>query len=182
MVLPHFEYCSIVWGSTYPSHIKPIILLQKRAARIILKASRYSRTAELFKQLQWLPIMDRLRYHRAVLMYKCVNGLAPQYPCSKFSTINSNYNTRSSNQLLLRVPKPNLEMYRRSLSYNGEVLWNSIPLNIQITNVAIYQRVKSLTSLTHCFIQIYVTFIVILLYITFIFKCSFVHATSRAVM
>lgn len=29
LILPHFHYCSVVWGSTYKSTLKPIVKLQK---------------------------------------------------------------------------------------------------------------------------------------------------------
>ena len=37
LVLPYFIYCLEVWGNTYKSNITPLIMLQKRALRIIHK-------------------------------------------------------------------------------------------------------------------------------------------------
>jgi hypothetical protein len=38
LVYPYMQYCILVWGSTYPSNLRRIVLLQKRVVRIINKA------------------------------------------------------------------------------------------------------------------------------------------------
>ena len=37
LVYPYFQYCIIVWGSTYPTNLNRLILLQKRIIRIVNK-------------------------------------------------------------------------------------------------------------------------------------------------
>ena len=130
IVMPHFDYCSILWGTAEDTYLMAV-RLQKRAARIILKAPKFSRSSNLFKMLDWLPLKLRIEYHRAVLVYKALNGLAPAYLCSKFQAIVGNYNTRASKIKNFRVPKPKLEKYRSSFAYTGAVLWNSIPVNMR---------------------------------------------------
>jgi hypothetical protein len=73
--------------------------LQKRAARIILNATTETPSAVMFKKLEWLTIYNRIDYFRAVMMYKCMNGLAPEYLTEffkKYSFVN-NYTLISTN-------------------------------------------------------------------------------------
>ena len=37
LILPHLNYCAVVWGRNYDSNTKRIMLLQKQAVRIIDK-------------------------------------------------------------------------------------------------------------------------------------------------
>ena len=37
LVYPYFQYCIIVWGSTYPTNLNRLNLLQKRVIRIVNK-------------------------------------------------------------------------------------------------------------------------------------------------
>ena len=37
LAYPYFQYCIIVWGSTYPTNLNRLILLQKRIVRIVNK-------------------------------------------------------------------------------------------------------------------------------------------------
>ena len=48
---------------------------------------------------------------------------------------------RSASDNLLYVPKPNIELFRNSLSYSGSKIWNSIPENIkQCDSVALFKK------------------------------------------
>ena len=129
--MPHFDYCSVIWGTATMSRLKPIIHLQKRAARVILCAHRYARTNTLFSTLKWLPFNVRVRYHRAVMVYKCLNNMAPDYMCDKFKMQTYTYHTRSQSQSLLVVPKPKLELFRNSFEYQGAAMWNDLPLYVR---------------------------------------------------
>ena len=58
------------------------------------------------------------QYFILILLFKCINGLAP-------TTLNDNLNdshscvTRTSVQLDLTLPKPNCEIFRQSFMYLG---------------------------------------------------------------
>ena len=54
-ILPLIDYGSVVWGL-----LAHQTKLQKRAARIILHADFNTPSAEMFKDLNWLPIVKRL--------------------------------------------------------------------------------------------------------------------------
>ena len=66
-------------------------------------------------------------------MFKCLNGLAPNYLSDIFTFHNDIVErpTRLSDQLLLYMPKPKTEIYRQSLLYKGSLIWNNIPLEIK---------------------------------------------------
>jgi hypothetical protein len=59
-----------------------------------------------------------INYHKATLMFKCINNLAPEYLCSMFNSINENcpYGLRSAQSNNLQVPHPKSELlqYKRS--------------------------------------------------------------------
>ena len=55
LVYPYMQYCILVWGSTYPSNLNRIALLQKRMIRIVYKTSYDAHTYPIFKELEILP-------------------------------------------------------------------------------------------------------------------------------
>ena len=83
-------------------------------------------------------MQDRVRYQRAILMYKIMHNLTPPYlsiTCIfKFSNEVHNRALRSTAEKLLYVPKPNTKIYRKSLAYSGSKIWNSIPEHIGNAN------------------------------------------------
>jgi hypothetical protein len=67
------------WGKRNPSYINNVCKLQKRIAKIILQQPQISLSMKIFKALDWLPCLDRCKYHTAVLVFKTSNTMAPTY-------------------------------------------------------------------------------------------------------
>ena len=134
LVLPLMDYADIIWGTAAQTHVNEVFKLQKRAARILMGASRYAHTTPILRQLNWLTVQQRVKLHRAVLMYKATHKLAPKYISEKFiriSEINSKRNTRASHRGDFVVPKPRLEIFKKSLVYTGATEWNTLPTDIK---------------------------------------------------
>jgi hypothetical protein len=76
-------------------------------------------------------------------MYKCMNGLAPEYLTEffkKWSSVN-NYTLRSTSLDNLHVQKPNTNFGKRSFQYSGIILWNSLPLTLkECKNLELFKR------------------------------------------
>jgi len=63
------------------------------------------------------------------MVYKSLNGLAPNYLSSKFiqrSDAITSYNLRNSDNKLA-IPLPRTNHYKNSFGYSDAVLWNSLP-------------------------------------------------------
>ena len=87
----------------------------------------------MFSQLSWMTFPDRVTYQKAVLMYKIFNNLTPSY-LQEYFTFTSDIHQRSlrsTTENLLYVPKPNIELFRNSLSYSGSKIWNAIPDHVK---------------------------------------------------
>ena len=54
-------------------------MMQKRAARIILHAEFNTPSEYMFKELGWLSVSNRINYNKAVLTYRALNNLTPEY-------------------------------------------------------------------------------------------------------
>ena len=65
---------------------------------------------------------------------------APEYLNSKFRWRNSAYDLRDSENKL-NVPLPRTNYYRKSFSYSGATLWNSLPCDIRNTeSLGLFKR------------------------------------------
>ena len=83
-----------------------------------------------------MTIFTRVKYFQAVLMYKCMNGQAPEYLSEKFISCKDvyNYSLRSASSGCLHIPRPNSEFLKRTFKYSGLIVWNSIPSHIKDIN------------------------------------------------
>ena len=87
-------------------------------------------------------------YFTATLMYRCIYEQAPIRLINELVMIANSHerNTRSAAHLKVKIPKPNVELFRNSLRYRGALLWNSLPSDLKTaTNVDVFKyRYKKL--------------------------------------
>ena len=84
-VLSKLFYSSTVWSNTSNTNVKILQLAQNFAGRIVLGLRTYDHISEESKSLRWLPIADKLLLNVSVMVYKCLNGRAPDYLSQKFT-------------------------------------------------------------------------------------------------
>lgn len=132
-ILPLLDYGSVVWGATSAGNIERLVKLQKRAARIILKADFDTPSALMFQELGWQSMGSRINYNKAILTYKALNNMVPEYisklltPMSQTHTLN----LRSNDNGALYVPLARTALYKDSFSCSAPRLWNSLPLTVK---------------------------------------------------
>jgi hypothetical protein len=64
-LLPLIDYCSVVWWNRNKVNLEKILKLQKRAARIILRADFNTPSKMLFEKQECLTVYYRINYHYA---------------------------------------------------------------------------------------------------------------------
>ena len=106
-----------------------MLKLQKRAARIILKAGIMTPSETMCNKLQWLSFTKRIQYHTYIMMLKALNGQTPTYISSMFTKTAEihNRNLRSVDNAQLRVPFSRTTYFENSFTVNSANLWNSLP-------------------------------------------------------
>lgn len=131
LVQPHFDYCSLVWGNCGKTLSNKLQKLQNRAARVITSSSYDADVNSLFHKLSWKDLNSQRQIQKALMVFKSLNGLVPEYLTSKFVMRNvSNYALRDSANKLV-VPFPRTNYMKNSFSYSGATLWNSLHRNIR---------------------------------------------------
>ena len=132
LVQPHFDYCSVVWGNCNKSLSIKLQKLQNRAARILTSSSYDANADDLFVKLGWQKLNLQRDLKTATMVYKSLNGLAPDYLKSMFTNRSaiSTYSLRNC-EGKLAVPLPRTNFLKNSFSYNGALLWNSLPINLR---------------------------------------------------
>ena len=85
IIEPYFTYCCIVWDTIGNTQMANLQKLQNRAARIITGASYLKRSRDLLTELGWLNLEAMRKRQKAILMFKILNGLAPQYLSEMFT-------------------------------------------------------------------------------------------------
>ena len=87
-------------------------------------------SAELLISLRQDNLTKRRKELKATLMFKMLNGLAPDYLQDLFPIRTTKYNVRNL-EMKLNLPKPNTNYLKRSFSYSAASLWNNLPNNLR---------------------------------------------------
>ena len=132
IVEPHFRYCCSVWGNCGVTRLQTLQKLQNRAARIVTRSNFDSSAKPLIHNLKWPTISDIIRSETATIMYKSLNGLAPEYLSKRFVK-NSTRNIRQlrNTETDLMLPLRKTSNGQRGISFRGSKLWNQLDYDIK---------------------------------------------------
>ena len=106
--------------------------LQYRAARVLTFSSYGTNAGLLFEWLGWKGLESQRQIQEEIMVYKSLNGLVPTYLQSIFTdrSIITPYELRDTVGKLA-VPLPCTNYLKNSFSYQGVVLWNSLPPDLR---------------------------------------------------
>ena len=124
IIHPYILYCLPIYGATYDIHIQPLVLLQKKAIRIISGAGILDHSTPLFYKNKILKIGDLYKHSVACYVFKNPGIL------DRFQQSHS-YNTRYRNVLV--PPRERLRSTEQSVIYNAVKIWNEVPENIKLS-------------------------------------------------
>ena len=130
-IQPNIDYCITAWGYTSNCNIDKVQHMQNRAARVIYGNFDFVnvRGLDLVKQLGIHNIRQRRDYFMAVLMFKAIYGLAPNYLCDEITMQIevSDRVTRSYDSDNVHVPLFMSQLCDNAFFVKGPTLWNSLP-------------------------------------------------------
>ena len=130
LIEPHFIYCNSLRDGLSKQLADKLQKLQNHAARVITNSNYETKSASIFNMLNWDNLFNICKKHKAILMYKTINKLMPDYLQEFFHLCVNNYNLRDSDHKL-ELPKPRTEYLKCSFSYSETLFWNNLPNNLR---------------------------------------------------
>ena len=150
-VLSRIDYCNSLLFGLPVVHLSKLQRLQNAAARLVCNIPKYDHITPALIRLHWLPVQFRIEFKVAMLVYKCINGTAPQYlkDLTKNREI-SRYSLRSNKGILLvdNSVKAKKTLGDRAFVNAAPRVWNRLPLDIRLA--ISYDNFKSMLK-THFF-------------------------------
>ena len=131
IVLPHINYCNIIWGNTYKTHLYKIHILQKRAVRIISNSNYLTSSAPLFYDLKCLPVFDLIKLNNLVFMFKFHKQELPSIFNNMFKTNSFYHSYETRNKSNYHYPFVRTSLTQHTLRFQGIHDWNSLPYNLK---------------------------------------------------
>ena len=129
---PHFDYCCEVWDVFGLCQVKRLQKLHNRSARVLNNMSNEVSLVVALNSLGWETLEAQRKKNKAKLMFKVLNNLEPQSLTDLFTNKRdiTNYNLREVSYSL-QLPQPRTNNLKTSFSYDGAIIWNSLPAKIR---------------------------------------------------
>ena len=136
------DFCNSILIGLPKYLIKRLQSVQNCAARLVCGLKKHEHISPILSNLHWLPVEKRITYKVLLIVFKCLNGLSPQYLSELLIEYKPTRTLRSCSKKLLVVPRVNTKRYgERAFSVIGPRLWNSLPQNLRdITNLEHFKK------------------------------------------
>ena len=134
LVLPHLDYCCLVWQECSKELVNRLEKIQNYGMRIILDQPPLTPATELRNKLGWTSLESRREFLRTTMLHRIMTGDAPLELRSFFQ---ANEDIRSQDTAITRgsknlfVRQVNTEYGRRTFSFAGSKVWNRLPLEVR---------------------------------------------------
>lgn len=128
LILPHIDYCCIIWGLRSKIVIDRLQRFQNKFIRMIFNLSKRTTVRPFLLSLKWQTIEERIKYQFCIVVFKIWNRLTPEYLDCLLLIRTIIYTTRYAQNSKLVVPQV-FTWYRKRSPYLFQQ--TPLPLNIQ---------------------------------------------------
>lgn len=126
LVVSSLDYCNALYYGITEHNLHQLQLLQNACAKTVMGKYKHDHMENDLNDLHWLNIKKRVIFKIGLLAYKSINGFSPLYLQELFQY------SHHGHSLKLMIPDHRLEKYgRRSFSYTGPKLMNSLPESVK---------------------------------------------------
>ena len=123
LILPYLNYCAIIWGRNYASNINQLVVLQKRALRIIDKKPFLHHSKPLFIKHRILRLPEVVKEQSIMIILSYINNNLPT-PISSMFKYCEPTNTRLPQHFFVPFASTNYRLF--SLSCSAPQIWNTV--------------------------------------------------------
>lgn len=125
LVVCKIDYCNALFYGISEHCLNELQRVQNAAAKAIVGLYKHDHMGDTIKNLHWLPIKSRINYKILLLVYKCLNGLSPDYLSSLLT-----YSGQGHSVYLLE-PKVHTIHGDRAFGKCGPKMWNALPDHVK---------------------------------------------------
>ena len=134
LVVPHLNYCDVVWGGLHQKHANTIQRAANFGAKSLLGLKKRTSSTDALIKLQMIPQTERRKVNLGVFVHKLRNesGSTELLTIFKERTERRHtHNTRSAKRGDATMQAHRTSRNKRSSLYRAFKVWNSIPIHIR---------------------------------------------------
>ena len=138
-VSSRLDYCNSLLYGVSNELLQKLQVIQNVAARVVTVARKLDDITPVLRELHWLPIRQRIRIKLAMIVYKCLHGLAPPYladNCVLVSSVSSRRHSRSADTRKLVVRRTRTVIGARDFAVSCAAVWNSLRKDLRVSSLS----------------------------------------------
>lgn len=131
LVFPIIDFCAAALSGLSSNQIQRLQSVINASARVVGNLPQFSHISDFIRQLSWPSAQGRIDQRLAILVFKCLHGLAPDYltellTCFRDLPHRSRLRSASTNNLV--VPRCRLSsVAKKHFSTAAAHVWNRLP-------------------------------------------------------
>ncbi|GFS23555.1 reverse transcriptase-like protein [Elysia marginata] len=79
LILNKLDYCNSLLLGLSIETMNRLQKMQNKATKLVTRAKARDHVQPILRELHWLPVKERICFKVAITVFKCLNGLGPQY-------------------------------------------------------------------------------------------------------
>ena len=146
-ILSFLDYCNSVYGGLTEKNLFKLQKIQNNAVRYIfgLYGKKFREPIMPYlKRLHFLPVKYRIKFKVALLVFKCLNGFAPEYMHELISAreIKRRISRLDKDFFMLATQElPKSTRTDAAFSFYGPCIWNELPYRLRcMTDIELFKK------------------------------------------
>ena len=133
MICSRLDYCNSLYFGLPKALLLKLQRLQNAALRMVVRIRKKAPVSSYFHRFHWLTIQQRILFKVLLIVYKCLNSMAPNPICNLIQK--KGYSSPDCFSLKITCFVTS-QLGKRSFSFYAPHIWNALPFSVRsITSI-----------------------------------------------
>ena len=125
------DYCNSILHGIPVGNLNKLQRVQNMLARVVAGRRKFDRIRLVLKDLHWLPMIKRIEFKLATIVFKVRQLKQPEYLSALVIDYELSRSLRSENNHFIYTPQTKTALAGRRFSSAAPAIWKSLPRDIR---------------------------------------------------